>query len=296
VPAPEVLAPADIAAGGGMAESYEGVLVRVEDVTASDATNRFGDFHVDGDLVISNFFLFEQGGQLDVLPGTTLAFAQGPLLYSFEEYKLAPRTMADYDATLVACADAAMPATIFEVQQGMIAEDELVVVEGIVTTPLTFAGDGFWVQDPAGGEESGISVFVLDTDGLDVAPGDQVSLCGSYSEYFEQSQLVLASPADITAMGTMPVPAAAVLTADEAATEPWEGVLAQIDGATVTIEADMFGEWQVDDVLLVTDTFFAEADWPLPTADTTYTSLTGVIEFSFDNYKLAPRDAADIVP
>lgn len=296
VPAPEVVAAADIAVGGGMAEAYEGVLVRVEDVTASDATNRFGDFHVDGDLVITNFFLFQENAALDVLPGSTLAFAQGPLLYSFEEFKLAPRGADDYDATLVACAKAAMPASIFEVQQGMVPEDELVVFENVVvTTPLTFAGDAFWMQDPAGGQESGVSVFVLDPEGLNIGPGDEITLCGAYSEYFDQTQIVVASAADINVTGTVPVPAPEVLTSDEAATEPWEGVLAQIDGPIVTAEANMFGEWQIDDVLLVTDIFFAQGDWPTPATDTSYTSLTGVIEYSFGNFKLAPRDEADIV-
>ena len=297
VPAPEVVAAADIAAGGGSSEAFESVLVRVEDVTATDATNRFGDTRVDGGLIVSNFFLFDTDDQLDVLPGTTFGFVQGPLLYNFEEFKVAPRNADDFDAMLVPCADAAVPGTIYELQQGAFAEDDFVLVENVVvTTPLTFNGDGFWVQDPMGGEESGISVFLLDTAGLDVEPGDEVTLCGAYTEFFDQSQLAVAAVADITASGTVPVPAAEVLTSAEAAAEPWEGVLVQIDDPVVTVEANDFGEWEIDDAILVTDTFFEEADWPQPAVDDTFTSLTGVIEFSFENFKIAPRDEADIVP
>lgn len=297
VPAPEVVAAADVAVGGSAAESFESVLVRVEDLTATDATNRFGDTRVDGGLIISNFFLFEQDDQLDVLPGTTFGFVQGPLLYNFEEFKVAPRGADDYDAMLIPCADAAVPGTIFELQQGAFAEDDFVLVENVVvTTPLTFTGDGFWVQDPMGGEESGISVFVLDTAGLDVEPGDEVTICGAYAEFFDQSQLAVAAVADINVSGTVPVPAAEVLTSAEAATEVWEGVLVQIDNPVVTVEPNDFGEWEIDDALLATDTFFEEADWPQPAVDDTFTSLTGVIEFSFENFKIAPRDADDLVP
>lgn len=301
VPEPALVNAADISATGADAEAWEGVLVRVEGVTASDATNQFGDFHVDGDLVISNFFLFEQGGYLDVLPGTALAFAQGPLLYNFEEYKLAPRTDADYDATLVACADAAVPGTIYDVQQGVFAENDLVLIEDVVvTTPFDFGGDTFWVQDPAGGAYSGISVYMPNAGAFVPSPGDQVTLCGAYAEFFDQSQIQLGSDADITAAGNGPVPAPEVLTSDVvgggAMAEMWEGVLVEVQNVTVSAEANMFGEWEVDSVLLLDDVFFAMMDWPTPALDDTFSSLVGVMTYSFDNYKLAPRDAADIVP
>lgn len=300
VPDPVLVNAADIAVGGADAEAYEGVLVRTEGITASDATNQFGDFHVDGDLVISNFFLFEQGGVLDVLPGTAIAFAQGPLLYSFEEYKLAPRTEADYDATLVACAEAAAPATIYEVQQGMVAENDLVLIEDVVvTTPWDFGGDTFWVQDPTGGAYSGISVYMPNAGAFVPSPGDQVTLCGSYAEFFDQSQIQVAAEGDVSAAGNGPVPAPEVLTPDVIGgggmAEMWEGVLVEVQNVTVSTEANMFGEWEVDSALLLSDIFFAMADWPSPLVDDTFSSITGVLAYTFDNYKLAPRTPADIV-
>ncbi|MCA9648992.1 MAG: hypothetical protein H6712_25535 [Myxococcales bacterium] len=301
VPEPALVSAADIAVGGADAEAWEGVLVRVEGVTSTDATNQYGDFHVDADLVITNFFLSEQGGYLDVLPGSSLAFAQGPLLYNFDEYKLAPRTMADYSATLIDCAMVATPATIYEVQQGMVAENDLVLISDVVvTTPWDFSGDTFWVQDPTGGAYSGISVYMPNAGAYVPTPGDQVTLCGSYAEYFEQSQIQIASEGDVSAAGNGPVPAPELLTTDVvgsgAMAEMWEGVLVQVQNVTVTAEPDMYDEWVVDDALLVTDFFFASMDWVLPMIDDTFGSLTGVMTYSFDNYKLAPRTAADIVP
>lgn len=301
VPDPITVEPSEIATGSDTAEAYESVLVRVENVTASEGTNNFGDFPVDDGLIISNFWLFEQGGQLDVLPGTELGFAQGPLLYNFEEFKLAPRTDADYDATLVDCAEAATPATIFDIQQGMVAPGTLVNIEDVVvTTPWTFNGEGFWVQEPTGGEFSGLSVFAPNAEGFTPMPGMQVSLCGAYDEFFDQSQLQIASASDIMAGASGPAPAPEVLSSDVvgggAMAEAWEGVLVQVDNASVTMEANEFGEWQVDDTLLLDDAFFEMASWPNPAVDDVYTSITGVMSYSFDNYKLAPRDAADFVP
>ena len=130
--------------------------------------------------------------------------------------------------------------------------------------------------------------------------GMQVSLCGAYDEFFDQSQLQIASASDITAGASGPAPAPEVLTSDVvgggAMAEAWEGVLVQVNNASVTMEANEFGEWQVDDALLLDDAFFEMASWPNPMVDDVYTSITGVMSFSFDNYKLAPRDAADFVP
>ncbi|MEM9462718.1 MAG: hypothetical protein AAGF11_51735 [Myxococcota bacterium] len=296
IPAPLDVSAAEIVAGVDSAEQYEGVPVCLTDVTTTDATNQFGDFHVDDGAAVSNFFLFGTDDFLQVLPGTEFARLCGPLLYSFEEYKVAPRSGMDYDGSVLGCADAAPLTTISEVQQQMFAVGDLVRLEDVVvTTPWETDQEVFWAQDPAGGMYSGIAVYLPRAEGFAPVPGDVVSLCGSYEEFFEQSQIQLASASDLVAGPSGPVPMPEPVTADDAVTEPWEGVLVRIDGPTVTTETDMFGEWTVDDVLRLTPEFFSMG-WPMPMVDETFTSLTGVVVFSFDNYKLAPRDMADIVP
>lgn len=296
IPAPLEVDTAEIGATSRSAEPYEGVPVCVTDVTVAEGTNQYGDFHVDDGVVVSNFFLFGGDDFLQVLTGTQFTSLCGPLLFSFDEFKVAPRSGMDYDGTLVGCADAAPLATIAEVQQGMFGVDDVVRLEDVVvTTPWTNAGDLFWVQDPAGGAYSGIAVYLPQPEGFVPVPGDVVSLCGAYDEYYDQSQIQLAAASDLIAGANGPVPPAEVLTPDEAIMEQWEGVLVRVEGVTVTAEADGFGEWTVDDVLLLTPEFFGMG-WPLPLVDDAFTSLTGVMTFSFENYKLAPRDLADIVP
>ncbi|MCX4241688.1 single stranded DNA-binding domain-containing protein [Paraliomyxa miuraensis] len=301
IPAPLEVSTADVVAGAADAESYEGVPVCVHDVTATDATNQYGDFHIDDGMAVTNFFLFGTPDFLEVLPGTYFATLCGPIRFSFDEFKLAPRDADDYDATLVDCADAATPVSIYEIQQGMVTVGDLVLVEDVVvTTPWDFGGDTYWVQDPAGGAYSGISVYMPSAGAFVPSPGDVVTLCGEYDEYFDQSQLQIAAAGDVTASGNGPVPAPEMLTAEDLGSDPpaeqWEGVLVRIGPTTVTTAANMFGEWEVDDVLLLDDLFFMMASWPNPAVDTMYTSITGVLTYSFNNYKLAPRTAADIVP
>lgn len=300
IPAPLDVSPADVVVGAADAESYEGVPVCVADVTATDATNMFGDFHIDDDMAVTNFFLFDSPDFLDVLPGTVFGSLCGPIRYTFEEYKLAPRSADDYDATLVDCADAAPSVSIFEIQQGMVTLGDLVLVEDVVvTTPWDFGGDTYWVQDSAGGAYSGLSVYMPNAGAFVPSPGDVVTLCGEYDEFFDQTQLQIAGEGDVTAAGNGPVPAPEVLAADVvgsgAMAEQWEGVLVRIEDTTVTTAANMFGEWEVDDALLLDDVFFDMATWPNPAVDTVYTSITGVMTFSFGAYKLAPRTAADFV-
>jgi len=292
VPTPVAVTASDLIDAPG--EAYEGVPVCLSDVAATEATNQFGDFHVDGGAAVTNLFLFGTPDFLDVLPGTQFARLCGPVAYSFEEYKIAPRNPADYDATLVGCAEAAQPATIQQIQMGMFDTDDLVVVSDVVvTSPWNFDGDTFWVQDGTG-PNSGISVYLPMAGGFTPAIGDQVTICGAYDEFFDQSQIQVGSAADITANGTAAVPAPESLGADEAGAEQWEGVLVQVDAVSVTMAANMFGEWVVDGALTLAPEFFAQMNWPNPTVGTNFASLTGVMTYTFGAFKLAPRNAADI--
>lgn len=303
LPAAPSLEAADVVAGAPMAECWEGVPVCLADVTATDATNQFGDFHVDDGMAVTNLFLFGTPDFLDVLPGTAFADLCGPVRYSFEEYKIAPRDGSDYDATLVACADAATPVSIYDIQQDMVAPGSLVLVEDVVvTTPWDFGGDTFWVQDPMGGAYSGISVYMPTAGAFVPSMGDMVTLCGAYDEFFDQSQLQIGGEGDVTAAGNGPVPTPVVLeTVDLGANPPaeqWEGVLVRVEGVDVTAPADMFGQWEVSDgsgPLLLDDVFFPMAMWPNPMVGAAYASITGVLSYSFNEYKLAPRVASDFV-
>ncbi|MEZ4442394.1 MAG: thrombospondin type 3 repeat-containing protein [Polyangiaceae bacterium] len=103
VPAPVVLSSADIATGGSMAEAYEGVLVRVQNVAVTnvnpDAPSDFDEFEVTGGLRIDDLVVDGggTGGMLDntYALGASFSSITGVHHYSFSNFKLLPRTTAD---------------------------------------------------------------------------------------------------------------------------------------------------------------------------------------------------------
>lgn len=94
-PDPVLVDPADVATGGSRADALQSVLIRVDDVTVTDANpdapNDYGEFEVDGLRV--DDLLYE------VLPdpqaGDTFDALVGPLYYSFGNTKLVPRSADD---------------------------------------------------------------------------------------------------------------------------------------------------------------------------------------------------------
>ena len=316
--APAVVTPADVANGGAKAEAYESVLVEVVDVTVTNPDLGFGEFQVDGVLPVDDFFYFGKTPKFS--GGEVIDSVVGVMLYNFEAFKLAPRGLEDIsgigggstttDTTTTTTGDPTTgdtttggggEVTIYDIQMGKVAAKSPVkVVDVVVTSPLTFKKDGFFVQEAGGGEFSGIYVFAKDPAGLAVKPGDVVSLVGTYDEFYMNSQIVIQSMADVSVTGTAPVPDPEVVAPGDVATsggkaEAYEGVLVRVEGVTVT-NADLgFGEWSVTGGLRVDDLFFAAAMWPKVMVGDAYASITGCMNYSFDNTKISPRTLADLV-
>lgn len=313
VPEPALVAAADVGTNGAKAEAYESVLVKVENVMVTDAAPGFGEFEVDGVLRIDDFFYPFEGPM--VSNGDVFTSIVGPVMWSFDNFKIAPRSLDDLDGggdttttTTTTDTDTStststtgdQDATIFDLQMGKVApKTDVTLTDVIVTSPLSFSGDSFFVQDPAGGEYSGIIVFVKDPAGLVIKPGDLVTLTGYYDEFFMNSQMVLNDASGLTLGGTMPVPAAEVVNAADIATggpmaEAWEGVLVSVEGVSVTNPDAMFGEFEVTGNLRVDDFFFKMADWPKVTMGEQFMSITGPLNYNFDNTKVCPRTLADL--
>ena len=84
------LSPADLQTDTG--EPYEGVVVRLSDVTALNAPNEYGEFVVTGDVVVR--LKFEEVSY-SPQQGEEFASITGPVGYSFGAYKIMPRTNGD---------------------------------------------------------------------------------------------------------------------------------------------------------------------------------------------------------
>ncbi|MCA9660434.1 MAG: hypothetical protein KC486_18970 [Myxococcales bacterium] len=309
-PTPEVVNAADIATGGAKAEAYESVLVTVQNVTVTNPDLGFGEFEVESSLHVDDFFYPNMGPSYP--SGTTIDSITGAMLYNFEEFKLAPRSLDDIQGasggtttdttttdTTTTTTTGGEDLTIYDLQMGTVAPNTPVEIKDVVvTTGLTFKGDAFFVEDPAGGEYSGIYVYLQDPNGVSVKPGDVVTLTGVYDEFYDNSQIEIADASGIMVTGTDAVPAPEVVNAADVATggakaEAYEGVLVEIEGITVTNPDLGFGEFEVTGGLRVDDLFFAMGDWPAVSMGDAYASIIGTMNFSFDERKLSPRTIDD---
>lgn len=103
VPDPVVVNTGDIGTGGSMAEAYEGVLVRVENLVVSnpfpDGSRNFGEFVVDdgsgGVRVDDAAAMFEGNQDSTFAQGDSIAAVVGHHYYTFGNFKIEPRSDAD---------------------------------------------------------------------------------------------------------------------------------------------------------------------------------------------------------
>lgn len=177
------------------------------------------------------------------------------------------------------------------------AVDSEVSISNVVVTAIDDRPNttGFWVQESSGGPFSGVFVFVYsDSTVFSLASlhiGDVVSLSGTYTEYYEQSQININNgSAEITGSHA-PLPAANPAGFDSNS-EPWEGVLVHFSGpCNVTSDPNQYGQVTTSCITL-DDDIWAYGD--ALSSGMTLNQINGVVVYSFGEYKLLPRDAADL--
>ena len=216
--------------------------------------------------------------------------------------------------------------TIQEIQSDSMPVGTAANVRGVVVTAIDNYGSrkgGIYVQEPEGGEYSGIFVYLSGTEAADLMPGDLVDVVGGVKDEFawqgggcddgeeETDSLTELSPAEGSSIsvekvgdGTIPTPP--VLNpwdlsglAGVAEAEKWEGVPVTFENIRAMREPE-----GVDDddptlkELLITGPFslgssLTELSDSIAEGDC-YASVTGIVDWFF-NFKLLPRTPADLV-
>lgn len=190
-------------------------------------------------------------------------------------------------------------------------------VAGTVTGVSPF---GFFMQQPGTLTDGGMWVY---TGGSAVKPevGDEVLATG-YFRYFDNNgtlidpldtlteiDLLFADGGRWTKIGGGTVPAPIPLTtddiADPATAELYEGMLVTLDpGAALEVLSDPatdFGEFLVGAVTtpetcdIDNDLYSLPDNIPTFSVGDTFDTITGIVNFSFDEHKVAPRFAGDAV-
>lgn len=189
--------------------------------------------------------------------------------------------------------------SIFDVRDGTVGDGETVTLSGIlVSSPLTRAdsesgkSDGFFVQDPAGGENSGLYVWSQGQFGseLTVEPGDEVTVSGKISEYYGWTELVVgdASAITVTGAGTLPAPAD---LGDGAGVDwnVWESVPVTLTSQTIeSINGYSTGTLTAGIGL---DDGFVYNDYDCRGR---YDSVTGIVFYQYEAWSLNNRSEAEL--
>ncbi len=196
------------------------------------------------------------------------------------------------------------PVTIQEIRMGDVDEDTVVEVSGAICTAV--AVNGFFMQDPEGGEWSGIWVFTGNA-GPFPELGDVVSVVGTYEEFFNLSQIATTGGGSMTVTespGEGNVPAPETLEILEIG-ESWESVLVRVANDTFTVvelsDVMNVNEFLVEDSGMDTvwvDDFIYDvvdagdlAGWGIGAS---FDAIQGPLNFSFDEFKIAPRTVDDL--
>ncbi len=192
--------------------------------------------------------------------------------------------------------------TIYEIQDGTIAEGTDVDVRGVVVSGVYT--NAVFVQEPGGGQYSGVSVFINAVPTVEV--GDEVDIVGTTQEFnglteidAERGQLTHTGRSDIEIIPE--VLDFAALSPDLA--EPWEAVVVRVEGNPLWVSGlgpnDEFdvrvsGRSGVRVDGLLYDVVGDAASFPDFEVGAHFSAIQGPLNFSADTFKIAPRGPSDL--
>ena len=164
---------------------------------------------------------------------------------------------------------------------------QTVTTQGVVTA-VYYDGDRVWIQEGAGAW-NGLYLYLPDPA---PAVGDRIEVTGPIEEYYNLTEL---NGGAVTVLSSdNALPDASVVGTLDANQEQWESVLVRVENVTVTDPDLGNGEWEVDDESgpVVVDDM---GDYTyVPTLDDELDYVQGPLNYSYDAFKIEPRDDGDI--
>ena len=266
-------------------EPWESALIGLTNQTVESEVNAYGEADLSAGITMDNLFY-----DFSTETGATYTRVVGTIAYSWESFKINPRSEDDLEGYVPG--EGPTASTVADIQGGNIAEGSSVLLEDvIVTSPMNEDGDGFWVQDAGGGEYSGIYVYLYSSVKADLNVGDVVTLTGSYTEYYDLSEITVSSTENLTVTGSAEATATEI-SSTPSDWEPYEGVLVSLLDVSATGDVDSYGEITLDMDIEMDNYFY---DFSAENGDS-WSSITGVINYNYKAWKVYPRSADDLQP
>jgi cytosine/adenosine deaminase-related metal-dependent hydrolase len=162
------------------------------------------------------------------------------------------------------------------------------------------SSQGFYVQTDTLLPYTGLFVFT-GTAAPNVVVGNRVSVTGVTDEYFDLTEIAADSWVVDDNGNVLPFEPIAFDDPSDlalaATAEPWESMLVSIGPVVITVQnsdgGSDFDEFTVTGGLRVDDLLFADLGNDCGVG-TSFPTMVGIQGYSFNNYKLLPRDASDI--
>ncbi|MBT6432259.1 MAG: hypothetical protein HOK28_04155 [Deltaproteobacteria bacterium] len=175
--------------------------------------------------------------------------------------------------------------TVYEINTTDVV-GQIVSTQGVVTGVYSGSTDRFSISDGTG---ASTGLWIQGSDAVSV--GDQVTVEGSVAD--SNGLLRVEAVSVQINSSNNGLPAALTLGTGAVLSPEYVGVLVQVVGSCD--ESDLgYGEWSIDDgtgSLRVDDLGF---DYSIQAVGSTY-QITAPLFYSYSNYKLVPRSAADVV-
>lgn len=172
---------------------------------------------------------------------------------------------------------------------------QTVTTTGIVTAIGYNDGSGYYISMPEGGAYKGL--FVYDNTHLPQV-GDELQLGGQVWEYYGWTELRSITAYTLVSSGNT-TPLIEIVTTTQAASEPFESVLCQVQNATVNQGFNQYYEWVVNDGsgdCMVAGGFFDQQSIAAFVAvGNAFDFIRGVVSYSFGTFRLNPRYFDDLL-
>lgn len=194
--------------------------------------------------------------------------------------------------------------TIWDIQQGTVPSGDDVTLEGVIaSSPLS--EEGFFISDGTSRAFSGLWVQLEPSLQPTLEMGDVLTITGrvqerSFGDEPPQSTKdtrteLIAAIVEVTGQAELPEPVPVRLTdlglPDIA--ELYEGVVVQLQGASVSERLPESGELLLEDITRVDD-LFVTFDFAWVEPGTRFESVTGPLHFDQGHFKIAPRTPDDL--
>jgi hypothetical protein len=280
-------------------ESYEAQLLLIEDVTLVDPEN----WPLEGDFATVSV---QQGAEtFDMyidrdtnIDGSTAPAAPFDLVAIVsqydsampwdEGYNLSPRMLDD-----VGMGTAPPVVTIYDIQYTTADPADSPYMDQEVTTSGIIYGlistYAFFIQDAAGAW-NGLYVY-SSNDGL--AIGDEVELTGTVAEYYQLTEFTSVTAQTVISSGNALFPPT-IDTIPAIYVEDYEGVFVGVEDVTCSVLPDANGNWVITDGTNpgVVDDLMTPY---VPVIDECFELIQGAMTYTYDEFKIEPREAGDIV-